>query len=63
MESEKLGLRIDSSDITSATKALDELAVAADRAYVALIRLGDAKHGGITIQTVGPLSKTEVKPQ
>ncbi|WP_342242643.1 hypothetical protein [Ensifer sp. OTU672] len=59
---EALSIQVDSSTVGNATEAFERLRTAIDSVSEALDRLGDKKHGGITVRIVGSLVECEVKP-
>lgn len=55
-------IEIDTSAVDAATESFDRLKVAIEAVNAELTKLGDEKHGGISIQAVGSIVHCEVKP-
>lgn len=62
MEAVKLGINVDAREVTAATEALSQLAVAAERASQALDNLASKEHGGIAVKVVGAVAHVEIAP-
>lgn len=59
---DSLKIEVDYSDVETASKHLDRLAEAADRARAALSGLNEEVHGGVTIQMVGDVCQVDILP-
>jgi len=62
LELETLQLVLETSGLDQATEMMERLAVATERVCAALAKMGDQKHGGIYISSVGGLTEVDVKP-
>lgn len=59
---DQLTLKVDLSAIDDATKAMNALAEAAERAEAALTKLNGMAHGGVNVDVVGCVANATVKP-
>lgn len=58
----QLALKVDSSDVEEATAAVNRLTQAFEALNAELEKLGDKRHGGVTLTMVGGVAEAEVKP-
>ena len=61
-ELDKLHISVNSSEVETATAALDRLSDAAERARKALEDLSETPHGGIKINVIGEIAAIEIAP-
>lgn len=62
MDIARLKLAVDSSGVKHATKRINRMADAVSRLNGELEKLGDKRHGGVTVEIVGNIAVATVAP-